>query len=266
MKKILLQGSLTFLVFFFSWFLLSKLDWRSMFAVEQTTDKTEEKLGELFWTLIKESEEVIDDPRVLSTVDSMVSKICLNNDIPVTEVKIHVVEKDEINAFAMPGGHIVVYSGLILEASNPDEVCGVLAHEIAHLRLNHVMKKLVNEFGLSILVSMTAGGAGSEAMKEAAQSLSSSAFDRSLEQEADLQAVEYLSKAHINPEGLANFLYKITSPDNTLNKYLSWVSTHPDSKERAEYIVMHSKNFTLQAEPIITLDSWNKLKERLQDR
>ena len=96
-------------------------------------------------------------------------------------IKVHVLNKDEINAFALPNGHLIIYSGLINNSGNQEELTGVICHEIAHIELNHVMKKLIKEIGLSVLISMTTGKGGSEIIKETAKMLSSSAFDRKLE-------------------------------------------------------------------------------------
>src|SRR5690606_8652338 len=122
-------------------------------------------------------------------------------------------------------------------AENPEELIGVIGHEIAHVELDHVMKKLIKEIGLSVLVSMTTGRSGSEVIKETTRILSSSAFDRSLEKEADLKAVEYLAKAGIAAHFFADFLNRLAKDEDKTSTYLSWISSHPDSKGRSEYIL-----------------------------
>ena len=69
----------------------------------------------------------------------------------------------EVNAFALPNGHLVIYSGLILNSDNQEQFSGVICHEIAHIRLKHVIKKLIKELGFSVIISMTTGSYGSEA-------------------------------------------------------------------------------------------------------
>ena len=80
------------------------------------------------------------------------------------------------NAFALPGGHLVLYTGLINASDNFEEVTGVIGHELAHIELNHVMKRLVREIGLSALISMTTGESNPQVVLETAKLLSSSAF------------------------------------------------------------------------------------------
>ncbi len=78
----------------------------------------------------------------------MVNVLYKVNDIDRDKIKVHLLFKDEVNAFALPDGHLVIFSGLILESENPEELSGVLAHELAHIELNHVMTKLMREVGL----------------------------------------------------------------------------------------------------------------------
>lgn len=265
MKKPIIQGLITIFLFCGAWFVLTQVDWMTVFKVQQVTDKTEQKLGELFWEVFKKSEKEIRNIHVVNSVDSIVTQICKSNKIDKEKLKIHVLSKDEINAFALPNGHLIVYSGLILNSYNQEELTGVICHEIAHTELNHIMKKLVKEIGLTVLISMTTGNRGTEVIKETAKMLSSSVFDRSLEKEADIKAVDYLINANVNPEPFADFLYKLSDNENEATKYLTWISTHPDSKDRAEYIIEYSKDKLTDYKPILTNETWEKLKEELKD-
>lgn len=265
MKKIIIQGGITVLLFFGMWFALTQIDWVKIFNVQQVTDKTEQKLGELFWEVIKKTENENTNAHIVNAIDSIVTHICESNEIDRIKVKVHVLNKDEVNAFALPNGHLIVYSGLIINSDKQEELTGVICHEIAHIELNHVMRKLVKEIGLSVLISMTTGNGGSEVIKQAAKMLSSSAFDRSLEKEADIKAVDYLIQAKVNPELFAEFLYKLSDKEHDTLKYLTWVSTHPDSKERAEYIIDYSKGKTADYKPILSKETWDKLKVELKD-
>lgn len=265
MKKTLIQGFISIILFFSTWFVLTKIDWITIFKVEKITNKTEEKLGELFWDTFKKSSKENKNPFVINTVDSLVNKICAANRIDRKNIQIHILEDNEVNAFALPNGHLVVYTGLILNCDNQEELSGVITHEIAHIQLNHVMKKLIKEIGLSVLISMTTGSGSPELIKEAAKTLSSSAFDRDLEKEADLKAVDYLNESKINPEPFANFLFKLSKNEETSTKYLTWISTHPNSKNRAEYIIENNKGKKTEYEKIINIASWNELKESLKE-
>jgi predicted Zn-dependent protease len=264
MKKIIIQALLTLAIFLGIWFAFTQINWVKIMKVKQVTDKTEEKLGILFWDIFKKTEVEITDKETLKSLDSIVTHICKSNKIERAKIKVHVLYKDEVNAFALPNGHLVIFSGLILNAENQEELAGVICHEIAHIELNHVMKKLVKEIGLSVLISMTTGNSSGELAKETAKILSSTAFDRSLEKEADLKAVDYLVQAKINPEPFANFLYKLSENEHEVMKYMTWISTHPNSKERAEYIIEYSHGKSTNFKSIISNETWNQLIEDLE--
>lgn len=263
--KTIIQGLITIALFFTTWFVLEQIDWVTVFRVQQVTDKTEEKLGELFLEIFQKAEKENKNQVVTNSVDSIVTKICSSNKIDRESIKVHVFDKNEINAFALPNGHIIVYTELILNSDNQEELSGVICHEIAHVQLNHVMKSLVKEVGLTVLISMTTGNAGSEIIQEVLKMLSSSAFDRSLEKEADIRAVDYLVKAKINPEPFANFLYKLSGKENEAIEYLTWISTHPESKVRAEYIIENIRDKKVKYEAILTNETWDKMKEKLRE-
>jgi len=265
MKKIIIQGVITILLFFGIWFALTQIDLVHIFKVQKVANKTEQKLGDFIWETFKKTEKENKNIHVVNSIESIVTHICKSNKIDRETIKIHVLNKDEINAFALPNGHLIVYSGLILNSDNQEELTGVICHEIAHIELNHVMKTLVKEIGLSVLISMTTGNGEGEIIKETAKILSSSAFHRNLEKEADIKAVDYLVSAKVNPEPFANFLYKQSSKEHVATKYLTWFSTHPDSKERAEYIIEHSKNKLTDYESILSFETWEKVKVELNE-
>jgi predicted Zn-dependent protease len=202
---------------------------------------------------------------VVNAIDSIVDRICEANYIARKKIKVHILNKNEVNAFALPNGHLVVFSGLILAAENPEELTGVLGHEIAHIQLNHVMKKLVKEVGFSVLISMTTGNGNGEIIRNTAKMLSSSAFDRGLEKEADIKSVDYLVNAKVAPQPFANFLFKLSNEENPVSKYFTWISTHPESEERAKYILDYCEDLEFEAEPLLSDQTWAGVRSNLQD-
>jgi beta-barrel assembly-enhancing protease len=151
----------------------------------------------------------------------------------------------------------------LLDSENESELSGVICHEIAHMKSNHVMKKLIKEIGLSTLISISTGNSGSEIAKETARLLSSSAYDRKLEKEADMKAADYLINSNISPEYFANFLFRLSESESQLESHMSWISTHPDSKERAEYILNYRKGEPETKKAILFQSSWDKLKANI---
>ncbi len=268
MNKIIYQGLIIVLLFFTTWFLIGKIDWMTILDVEQRSQTVEEKLGELFWDFFSTSEKVIYEEEITDVVDSVFTKICKANKIDKDQIKLYIIDKDEINAFALPDKYLVIYSGLILASDNEEMLAGVLSHELAHIELKHVFKKLVKEIGLSTLLSMTTGNSGTGVIKETLKLLSSTAYDRNMEKEADLKAVDYLNNASINPEPFADFLYKLSTQEPGIAKHLTWISTHPETMKRVEYVLEYIEENSTNNEylPVLTDDSWETLKSNLRNR
>jgi len=266
MKKILTELVVTVLVIFAVWFGLSQVDWMKVFNIRQTTQNTEEKIGDLFWKMLKNSETEITSDSIVAPIDSMLTRICKANSIDQKKIKLHLLRKDEINAFALPGNHLVVYSGLITACENEAELYGVIGHELAHMEKNHVMNKLVKEIGLSVLISMSTGNGNSEAIKSAIKQISSSAYDRKLETEADLTAVDYLEKAGIDPEPFANFLYRLADQTKNIRSQIYWISSHPESKERAEKIIERIKGKSFLKPEIKDSLRFERLKGKMKEK
>ncbi len=264
MKKILIELVLTVAMMAAVWFGLSQVDWMKLLNIEQTTRDTEEKIGDLFWKMLKSSETEMTSDSIKAPVDSMLTRICTANSIERKKVKLHLLRKDEINAFALPNNHLVVYSGLIAACENEAELYGVIGHELAHMEKNHVMNKLIKEVGLSVLISMTTGNGNADVIKEALKHLSSTAYDRSMETEADLTATDYLMKAGIDPESFANFLYRLANETNNLPSQIYWISTHPESKERAEKIIAQIKGKSFPKAEAKDSLRFERLKERMK--
>jgi predicted Zn-dependent protease len=127
------------------------------------------------------------------------------------------------------------------------------------------MKKLSKEIGLSVLLSATTGGKGSAIVKEILKSLSSSAYDRTLEKEADMASVDYLLKADINPEPFADFMFELAQQNN-LSDNLYWISSHPESEERAKYILAYLKDKKYKKIPTISIEKWENYKKLVYEK
>lgn len=231
--KTLKQAAVSVLVFGAVLFAFSRVDWLNTFGLKETV--VEDKLGELWWDVYSSDAAFVDDSLRVLPVDSLLDALCRANDIDRSAIFLHLVEDEEVNAFACPGNHLVVNTALLDSCHNADELSGVMAHELAHLMQGHVMQKLVKEIGLSALVVMTSGSGGTETLGEVARVLTSTAYDRTLESEADALAVHYLLAAGIDPNALADFLLRLSAEED-LPALAEWISTHPGSAERARRI------------------------------
>jgi predicted Zn-dependent protease len=237
------------------------VDFVSFFEIEQNKVFAEDKIGDIIWDEIEQNEDVIYDDSIVSTLDALLLPLCKANDIERDSLKVHIVKNSQVNAFAMPDNHLVVYSGLIEASKNEQALLGVLGHEMAHIEKNHVMKKLSKEIGFSVLVSMATGANGSQIAK-VVNTLTSSAYDRSLEREADMESVRYMLKAKIDPRPFADFMYDL-SLDNEMHKYTYLITTHPEAEDRAKYILNYLKGKKIKSKAILSKEAFKEFKENI---
>lgn len=146
-------------------------------------------------------------------------------------LEIRIANFDMVNAVALPGGKVVIFRGLIDKADSPDELAGVLAHEIGHVRKRHVMQSLLRQFGLSIVLGGANGQAG-----QALNTLASLTYSRSAEEEADRFSIERMRAANISPLPTAAFFARLGRDEKKLGETsktaLTYVSSHPLSLQR----------------------------------
>jgi predicted Zn-dependent protease len=157
MKKLIVLLLFIVLAFGGCIYVISLFNWKKTFGIEKVTTDLDQKLGDVFWESYSADMVEVKDDKVILPIIKMVDQLCSENGIKSSSIKVHVVNNKEINAFAMPGRHLVVHTGLIDFADHEDEIAGVIAHEIAHIESGHVVKKLgkdrVNELEKMFLIS-----------------------------------------------------------------------------------------------------------------
>jgi Zn-dependent protease with chaperone function len=151
------------------------------------------------------------------------------------EVWITIVRAPIPNAFALPDNSIIVTDDLIAIAEHPDELAGVIAHEIAHIEHNHIMKNIIRSVGAGIFFDVVFGGAGTgQAIAIASVNLAGLRFSRGDESDADSRGLEYLEAAGINPGGLARLFERFEELAGEQGGEIpALISSHPASAARA---------------------------------
>jgi Zn-dependent protease with chaperone function len=176
--------------------------------------------------------------------------------LPVT-LSVDVVRKSEPNAFALPGGHVYVYQGLIDAAQKPDEVAGVLAHEIGHVAHRDGTRTVLQAAGLSFLFGMMLGDfVGGGAVVIAAKTVLRSSYSRQVEASADNYSVSLMTKIGGDPRALAVILDRIASDKEAGPKILR---DHPETKDRVVAINAAAATPAAQT-PLLSADDWAALK------
>ncbi|HEU4553298.1 MAG TPA: M48 family metallopeptidase [Chitinophaga sp.] len=155
-------------------------------------------------------------------------------------VQITVVRGKEANAFALPGGHIIVYDQLLKEMRHYEELAALLSHEYAHVALKHTTKTIFRSMGTYVFMSLLFGdmsGAGA-VIAENANSLKSLHYSRRLEKQADLYGLELLQARQIDPRGF-EWLFNTLKQQGGMQPS-EWLSSHPDLDNRIRYIHEHT--------------------------
>jgi len=152
-------------------------------------------------------------------------------------VRVRAVEAPMLNAFALPGGAVFVTDDLIAASGSPDELAGVIAHEIAHVEQRHVMRGVWRSLGAGLLLDLVVGG-GSGAGQQAvllAGSFTELSYSREMEAEADARGRELLRAAGLSSRGMASFFQKLSNERSgeTARAFAEFLGSHPDSARRA---------------------------------
>lgn len=184
-------------------------------------------------------------------LDKLVAKL----DGKPGELKVRVVDLDLVNAAALPGKHIVLFDALLEKVSGPDELAGILAHEIAHVRERHVTAALLRQFGVGIIAATLGGSVGGNV-----DSIAALRFTRGAEREADRGAIARLQAARINPAPTARFFEALARAEGAVRvPGLAYLSTHPMSAER-KALFDRAARADIRYQPALTPTEWAALK------
>lgn len=229
--KIFRDGLIVLGVFAFCWFLFSKI---SSEKEVNATHLPPDKLEVLSDWLAKEIEKtfhVMDDHPWEASMQEMKERLEDGTPSDGQGFIIKVVDQSMPNAFATLGHRIYVFKGLIEICDTPEELYAVLAHEVGHIVHNHVEKRLLTEFSLAILFGAMTGGdlilAG-----EIIRSLSSGAFSRTQERQADDFALELMVNTGVDPRNLGVIFRKLKDYTGDPSMQFEMLSTHPDIRKR----------------------------------
>lgn len=218
---------LVFLTVVLPLLLLGALVWQhdriATWAVERIPLEQEMKLGELFFSQHKASLKLIDGPP-LALVRDLGARLTRGSPY---RYQFHVADDNSVNAFAMPGGYVVVHTGLILLADTPEELAGVLAHEVQHVEQRHSLRAMAQSLGLYAVLSLLLGDTSS--LASLGGDLLKLKFSRDHETEADREGLKALVAAGIRPQGMRDFFAKMVAQSKL---ELGLLSTHPASEER----------------------------------
>ena len=176
---------------------------------------------------------------------------------PGRPVDIRVANVPIVNAVTLPGGHIIVFDKLIREARSPDEVAGVIGHEMGHVAHRDVLAGLIRQMGLSVLLGGMEGHVGGTA-----NALVSARYSREAEAAADGYAIEALGRAHISPLPTARFFHRLAAIDGSKSgdaQVIAYLASHPLSATRERRFVAAARGGH-DDRPALSPEQWTQLR------
>ena len=232
---------------------------------------SEIKMGKGYASEIEKSTKFITDPVITEYVNRVGQNIVKNSDckVPFT---IKIIDSDEINAMALPGGFFYVNSGLILNADEEAEMAGVMAHEVAHVCAHHAAREMTRmnytQLGMIPLIMMTGYSWTGYGIYEAAQfavPITFLKFSRDFESQADYLGVQYMYKAGYDPQAFISFFEKIQALEKRKPGLVAKAfSDHPQTPDR----ILHSQEEIARILPAkdeytVTTSEFDDVKTRL---
>jgi hypothetical protein len=231
--------------------------------------ETEIRLGKQYAMQVEQSVKLVQDPVVTEYVNRIGQNLVRNSDaqVPFT---IKVIDSDEVNAFALPGGFFYVNSGLILAADEESELAGVMAHEIAHVAARHMTRQMTrgNWANIGTIPLIFVGGGIGYGIYEAAGlglPLTFMKFQRNFEAEADYLGLQYMYKTGYDPQAFISFFEKIQAKEKkkpgTLAKAFA---SHPQTPDRIEKSQQEIATILpARAQYVVSTSEFDDVKSRL---
>jgi predicted Zn-dependent protease len=223
----------------------------------------ESHLGEALVEEFAPSDTRCADSQLLEKTQTLVQALVSTVDPNPYTFHVSIVDKPILNALALPGGNIVIFRGLLESTETPEELTGVLAHEIQHVLQRHGMRLLVQNMTLGLIIgALTGDVSGIMAfVLEGAHVLQSLSYSRSAEEEADREGMSLLLAAGIDPEGMLSFFEYLQeqhggNEPNPLGRYLS---THPTAGDRVKKLRIQAQGTSESAHSLFPLDDWQHI-------
>lgn len=219
----------------------------------------ETKVGERIVSKLIDGETACDAAGGIDSLQTLTDELIRSSGYNGAVV-LYVIDDPLINAYAGPGGHVVIFRGLIDAAESGEQVAGVLAHELAHTVEHHPMKSIARQMALRFVIALLIGDISELSMvaAELGSALLGSTYNREMEAEADALAVALLNRAGYNADGLASLFELLDEQEEgTMPDLLTWFSSHPVHEERVAAVRAADNG----GRPALTGSAWQAVLE-----
>ena len=236
-------------------------------AVNAIPYSLEQKLGDLAAEDFADQYPTCTDELLNEQLTTMLDRLVQEMPEVNYEYRVRILRADEVNAFALPGGEIFFYSGLLEEAESAHEVAAVMGHEIQHAVERHGLRGMLQSVGVRVLVMVVLGDAseGLQILGIYAGQLGQLKFGRDQERQADELGVALMAKSDFDPQGAVSFFGRLaesTGDDgSSLDRMAAMASTHPASSERQERLAVLAADLAPEAVQDLDVD-WQDVRGR----
>ena len=221
----------------------------------------EEGLGRSVVEHLASRELVCPDPRRQQALDSIVARLAATTPSPYT-FHLFIVNRPQVNALAAPGGYIVVFRGLLEQTGGPEELAGILAHEMQHVLQRHTTQAVIQHASTGLLIAALTGDmTGPLAYGlQSARVLGQLQYSRRAEAQADAEGMKMLLAARIDPAGLIGFFERLMKGDKQPRTVLTYLSTHPSHRDRIERLKALAAGAPGPPVPLLPDSDWGDVK------
>jgi Zn-dependent protease with chaperone function len=242
--------------------------------------KVEQTIGDKIIGNVLSPGEINGDKNLKNSLIELLTPLFESVPKEFKDFKVHIADKKELNAFALPGGQIVFNLEVLKRANSAEEILGVAAHEMAHVTQRHVLRNMIQALGVFTLFQLFLGDITGviAVLTDQGTFLLMKGFSRSMEEDADEKGIDYLLKANIDPRGMAGFFKLIKAYYKELgtmgeiaekmDEHLTLLSTHPSTDSRIKKIEdsYHQLDENKKKQFRKDFPAFNKIKEILKEQ
>ena len=264
-KRLAVLGILLLLVLVptFYYFLLPSF---SEIVAEKIPVSFEKKLSAPYLSILVPKESLCNNDRNYKKIEYILNT--LTSTIPDSEYefKLYIVKSDVLNAFALPGGYVVIYSALLEKTDRPEQLAGVLSHEIQHITNRHGTEALVKDYTLGIFISAVTNDSGTiETTLGFAKYIGLMNYSRESETEADIEGIKMMKSARLDPNGMVEFFEILNKHSGAVPDSLQYLSSHPQAKDRIYKLRELSRDTEYEPVNLYSKKEWDEVVKICDD-
>ncbi|GJL67286.1 MAG: hypothetical protein NPIRA05_22570 [Nitrospirales bacterium] len=227
----------------------------------------EKELGQFMASKLAPPDTQCTKPHVIDSLETIINTLSRSVESNPYSFHIHVVDSPAVNALAAPGGHIIVFQGLLNNTQSAEEMAGVLAHEMQHILQRHGMRLLVQNFSMGFMIGALSGDVSGIMTfgLQAAHVLQTLSYTRNVEEQADHEGLQLLLRSGISPQGMLNFFRtineKFDKKQQSSQQVTQYLHTHPSTEERIDRLQHLIPSTFKPSLELLPETDWTRIRE-----